>query len=243
MFFGLYFDIWYYLLGIILLPGIILSLIAESKVKRNFNKYSKQSISSGKTASQLARELLDKAGLHTVSINRCRGKLTDHYNPKTNTISLSESVFDSSSISAVGVMAHEVGHVLQHKDNYWPIKLRGWLVPVINFSNFLMWPLVILGLILEAFAYTSVGFALICVGIGIFALSTLFSLITLPVEKDASRRAYDLLTDNLIVDEEEGKGVLKVLNSACLTYVAALITSILSLLRFVLYIMSIRNRD
>ena len=235
--------IWYYLLGILLIPGVVLSLIAQTKVSSNFKKYEKQNIRSGKTASELARQLLNGEGLNDIKVNMCRGHLTDHYNPKTKTVSLSESVYSSSSLSAIGVMAHELGHVLQHKNGYLPIKIRSLLVPIINFSSWLMWPLVILGLVLEAIAYTQVGFVLICVGVGIFALSTLFSLITVPVEKDASRRAYWMLLNTGVINEDEGEAVKKVLGAAALTYIAALITSILSLLRFVLFIISVRDRD
>jgi len=133
--------------------------------------------------------------------------------------------------------------VLQYKDNYTPIKIRSFLVPVINFSNFFMWPLVILGLVLEILAYTQIGFVCICIGIGIFALSTLFALVTVPVERDASKRAYNMLLDAGIITEDEGQGVKQVLNSAGQTYIASLITSILSLLRFVLFIFTIRDRD
>lgn len=231
----------YYLLGFLLLPGIILSIIAQARTTRNFNQYSKVNISSNETASQIARRLLNNAGLDNIKISRCKGHLTDHYNPKTKTINLSDSVYNSSSISAIGVMAHEVGHAIQEKEGYLPIKIRSLLVPIINFSNFFMWPLVFLGIILEFLAYTQIGFIFICIGIGIFALSTLFALVTIPVEKDASRRAYNLLWETGLINKEEGQGVKKVLNAAGSTYVAALITSILSLLRFVLFIFSIRK--
>lgn len=233
----------YYLLGVLLIPGLILSIIAQTKTTRSFENNSHRMIRSGKTASELARQLLDKNGLQDIKVSHCRGNLTDNYNPRTKTVSLSDSVYNSSSVAAIGVMAHELGHVLQHKKNYAPIKLRMFLVPVINISSALMWPLTILGLVLEVLAYTQVGFVLICVGIGIFALSTLFSLITVPVEKDASKRAYNMLLDYGIVTTDEGDGVKEVLNAAALTYVAALVTSILSLLRFVLFILSVRNRD
>lgn len=238
-----YFDWTYYLLSLLLIPGLILSIIAQVKTTSAFNKNNKIKLSSVVSASVLARKLLDEEGLSHVKIKACRGELTDNFNPKTNTVSLSDSVFNNNSISAVGVMAHELGHVLQFRDNYLPVKIRTFLVPVINFSSFFMWPLTFLGIILEFLAYTQIGFALICVGIGIFALSTLFALITVPVEKDASRRAYKMLIEAGVIDHQEGKGVKQVLNAASKTYVAALITSMLSLLRFVLYVMSVRSRE
>lgn len=239
----IFYDIYYYLLGIILLPGIIMSIWAQAKVVNNFNKYNDLPSSNGLPANELARKLLDGAGLTNVKITSCKGSLTDHFNPKTNTVALSESVYDKSSISALGVMAHELGHVLQYKDKYFLIRLKSFLVPVINIFNFFMWPLVIIGVIIEAVSYTSVGYIFIIIGIAIFGLSTLLSLITLPIELNASKRAYTLLVKTGILTETEGEGVKKVLNSAALTYLAGLITSILSLLRFVIYIMAITRKD
>ena len=179
---------WYYIaLGIILLPGIALSIWAQIRVYNSFSKYNDKPTNLDVTADQLCRKLLDASGLQDVQIDLCVGDLTDHYNPKTKTISLSESVHKNKSVSALAVMAHEVGHVLQYKDNYFLIKLRSVLIPIINISNIFMWPLVIIGIILEAFIYTNVGFILILIGVGIFALSTILSLITIPIEKDASK--------------------------------------------------------
>lgn len=233
---------WYYmLLGIILLPGIILATWAQTKVTTNFRKYDDRPNDLDIPANQLARKLLDASNLSDVKIKSCSGQLTDHYNPKTKTVSLSQSVYDNNSISALAVMAHELGHVLQYKNKYFLIKLRGFLIPVINLANFFMWPLVIIGVMIEAFAYTNAGFILVCIGIGIFALSTILSLITIPIERDASKRAYAMLVKANFISEEEGEGVKAVLGSACLTYVAGLVTSILSLIRFVLFILSIRK--
>ena len=239
----IYYYIYYYLLGIILVPGLILSIWAQTKVTNNFNKYNDLPSSNGLSANELARKLLDGAGLSNVNITSCKGNLTDHFNPKTNTVALSEAVYGRSSISALGVMAHELGHVLQYKDKYFWIRLKSFLVPIINIFNFFMWPLVIIGIIIEAVSYTKVGYIFIIIGICIFALSTLISLITLPIELNASKRAYTLLVKTNILTEEEGEGVKKVLNAAALTYVAGLVTSILSLLRFVIYIAAITRRD
>lgn len=239
----IFYDIYYYLLGIILLPGIIMSIWAQAKVTSNFNKYNNIPSSRDIPANQLARKLLDGAGLKDVKITSCKGSLTDHFNPKSNTVALSETVYNSTSVASLGVMAHELGHVLQYKDKYFWIRVKSFLVPFINFINVFMWPLVIVGVIIEALTYTSIGGIFIIVGICIFGLSTLLSLITLPIELNASKRAYTLLVKTEILTEEEGEGVKKVLNSAALTYLAGLVTSILSLLRFVLYILAITKKD
>ncbi len=239
----IFYDIYYYLLGIILLPGIIMSIWAQAKVTSNFNKYNNIPSSRDIPANQLARKLLDGAGLKDVKITSCKGSLTDHFNPKSNTVALSETVYNSTSVASLGVMAHELGHVLQYKDKYFWIRVKSFLVPFINFINVFMWPLVIVGVIIEALTYTSIGGIFIIVGICIFGLSTLLSLITLPIELNASKRAYTLLVKTEILTEEEGEGVKKVLNSAALTYLAGLVTSILSLLRFVLYILTITKKD
>ena len=167
--------------------------------------------------------------------------MTDNYNPKTDIISLSESVANQNSISAIGVAAHEVGHVFQHKQKYAPLKIRSALVPVINYSGLLMWPLIILGLIFEVAFYSTWATALIYIGLGIYALNTIFCLVTLPVELNASKRAYDMLVSTNEMDVEEAKNAKKVLNAAAWTYVAALITSILSLVRIVLFIFAMRG--
>ena len=232
---------YYYLLGLILLPGIIMSIWAQTKTKNTFDKYDDVLAECDKPAHELARHLLDSAGLKDIKVTRCSGHLTDHYNPKTKTVSLSDSVYDSTSISSLGVMAHELGHVMQYKDNYSLIKLRTFLIPVINFSSFLMWPLVILGVIIEITAWTRIGTIMIIIGICIFALSTILSLITLPIEKNASARVEKLLVETGYLSKEEYKGVKQVLNAAGLTYLAALVTSILSLLRFLIFIAHLRD--
>ena len=234
---------YYYLLGIILLPGLIFSIYAQTKVSTSFNKYKDKTATRDIPAHKLARHILDSAGLYNVNVTKCRGSLTDHFNPKTKTVSLSEDVYDSSSVAALGVMAHELGHVMQDKDNYPLIKLRTFLIPFINISSYFMWPLVILGLVFEFASTTNWGKIFIITAIIIFAVSTILSLITVPLEKDASKRAEKLLYDTGILNEEENENVKEVLSSAALTYVAALITSILSLIRFVLYILLITKND
>ena len=161
---------YYYLLGIILLPGVIFSIYAQTKVSTSFNRYKDKTSVRDIPAHKLARHILDSAGLSNINITKCRGSLTDHYNPKTKTVSLSEDVHDSSSVAALGVMAHELGHVMQDKDNYGLFRLRSILVPFINIGSFLMWPLVILGLIFEFASTTSIGQVCIIIAIAIFSL-------------------------------------------------------------------------
>ncbi len=233
----------YYLLGIVMIPGIALGVWAEIKVFSAFKEYNKVETKHGKEAKDVARFILDGAGCVETKIKTVNGELTDNYNPKTNTVSLSQSVYNQKTISAIGVTAHEIGHVLQHRDKYTPIKVRNALVPVINFSGYLMWPLIIIGFILE-FAYaTTAADILIYLGIGIYGLNTIFCLITLPIEINASKRAEKMLLATAELDEEEIKGVKKVLKAAAWTYVAALVTSILSLLRLLLFVFALRNRD
>jgi len=236
---GLYFD--YYFLGIILLPGIILGAIAESKVQSAFSKNASIFASTGIKAAEAARRLLDTAGLNHVSINRIGGNLTDNYNPKNKSINLSVDVYDSSSLSSLGVMAHEVGHAIQHKQKYFPLMLRRVLVPINNLVSKLLWPIILIGLLTNfVFLFAEVGTIFIYAGIGMFGLTTLITLITLPVELNASKRAYSLLTESGILLDEEIPNVKQVLNAAALTYVASLVMSLLNLLRFVLIF---RDRD
>lgn len=233
----------YYILGIVMIPGIILGIYAQNKVKSTFNKYNSTPTTRGRTAKEVARLMLDSGDCSDTQINQIPGELTDRFNPKTNIVSLSESVANNNSISAVGVAAHEIGHVFQHKQNYAPVKIRSALVPVLNYSEMFMWPLIILGLICELF-YPWASY-LIYIGVGIYALNTVFCLVTLPVELDASKRAYKMLLSTGEMSEEEAQCAKQVLNAAAWTYVAGLITSILSLIRVIIFIFSMRggNRD
>lgn len=228
----MYFE--YYAMGFILIPGIILSIIAEIKVYSSYNKFSQVASSLGQTASQVARLFLDNAGLSHINITHVRGHLTDYYNHRTKTIGLSESVHDSTSIAAIGIACHEVGHALQYKTNYLPIKLRNLIIPVCNFANRFLFVFIILGAI---FAYSNLGTTFLWVGVGIFALSVLVNLITLPVEYNASKRATELLETSTFLDTDEVEGTKKVLNAAALTYVAGLVVSLLNLLRLLLIVM------
>ena len=233
----------YYLLGIILLPGIIFAGWAQARVSSTFSNFSSVMSVRGITAAQMVRALLDAHDLHHIKIVRTRGNLTDHYHSRKQEIALSDSVYDSTSLASLGVAAHEVGHAIQDKEHYPPLKLRSFLIPFINISNFLLWPLVILGIILYASlpAESLAGTIIIWVGVGIFGLSILFSLITLPTEYNASKRALKLLEQDGYLDINELEGAKKVLNAAALTYVAGLVVAILNLLRFLLTFLLVRR--
>jgi len=233
----LYWD--YYLMGIILIPGIILSIYAEFKVRSNFSKFSKITTINGQTSNQIIRTFLDLAGLHDIQIVQSYSHLSDHYNHRKKIIALSPEVWESSSIAAIGVACHELGHALQYKSHYFPIKLRNFIIPFCNFANSMLWFLILIGAI---FYYLPIGQLFLWLGVGVFALSTLLSLITLPVEYNASNRALKMLRDSGTLSDTELHGARKVLRSAGLTYVAGLIVSILNLLRFVLILLP-RNRD
>ena len=224
-----------------MIPGIILGIWAQSKVVSTFNEYNKVHTKHGKTAKEVARFILDCGGCIETKIASARGELTDNFNPKTNTVSLSESVYNQDTIGAIGVAAHEIGHVFQHREKYAPIKLRNAIVPIMNIASYIIWPLIFIGLIMELVYYSTYASVFIYIGIGIYALNTIFCLITLPIELNASKRAAKMLLATAEMDQEEIKGVKKVLNAAAWTYVAALITSILSLLRLILFIFSMRR--
>lgn len=232
----------YYMLGIILLPGIIFAIYAQNKVSSSFKKYKNVTYSNTKPVHEKARFFLDSLGLFDVKITKTSGFLTDYYNPKIDTIALSDEVYNSTSIASLGIACHEIGHVLQHKKGFFPLKLRNIFIPIIKISSFLMWPLVILGLILEFTQYFYTGNVLIIIAICIFGLSVIFSALTIPIEKDASKRAYKMLVETGELTQEEGEGVKEVLDSAALTYVASLVVSILSFIRFILFIF-VSRRD
>ena len=220
---------------IILIPGVILALWAQSRVSHNFKKYSKEFSSRGYTGADVARILLDYNGLKNVPVKQVRGNLTDHYDPRNKSLSLSESVYSSNSIAAIAVAAHECGHAIQDKENYSPMRVRGALVPVANIGNYASWILLLLGIIL--------GLAdLAMIGILLFGAVVLFQLVTLPVEFNASSRALAALEGGGFLTNEEMPGAKKVLKAAALTYVAALVTAILSMLRLILIFTNI-NRD
>ena len=225
----------YYILGIILVPGLLLSIVAEVMVADSFKKYSVIGSQLGQTASQVARTFLDNAGLQHIQIVRVSGHLTDHYHHKKQILALSDSVYDSTSIAAIGVACHEVGHALQFQQNYAPVRIRNFLVPICNFGSKLMWVIMFIGV---AFFYLLATPVYLYVGVGVFALFVLFNLVTLPCEFNASKRATELLQTSGYLNTEELVGAKKVLRAAALTYVASLIVSILDLLRLILVLMA-----
>lgn len=219
-----YFDPTY----ILVLIGVMLSLAASSKVNSTYSRYARVGARCGMTGAEAARQLLNSQGIYDVTIRRVPGHLSDHYDPRTRTVNLSESVYGATSIAAIGVAAHECGHAIQDADSYAPLKIRGALVPVANFGATLSWPLIILGLFMGS------GSALIQIGILMFSLSVLFQLVTLPVEFNASSRAVRLLDENGILVGQEVGQTRQVLSAAALTYVAAAAASILQLLRLLI---------
>ena len=224
---GLYYYDWTYILVII---GMLLSLAAQAKVKSAYSKYSKVMSKTGLTGAQAAQQILYRAGIMNVRVAHVSGNLTDNYNPGTEVLNLSDSTINSPSIAAIGVAAHECGHAMQHNQNYGPLALRSALVPVTNIGQSVAWPLILIGFFLNG----DVGSIFLKIGILAFSLAVVFSLITLPVEFDASARAVRTLSESGMMDAEEISGVKKVLTAAALTYVAGAAASILSLLRIIL---------
>ena len=234
----------YYIMGFILLPGLILSIYAQIKVSSAYEKYSQIGTHKNIPAVDLIRRLASNCDMDYLKINKIPGNLTDNYNPQDQTINLSQGIYDSTSVSALGIACHEFGHALQNKKRYFPYQVRRVLVPITNISSRLLWPLVLIGLLLNLGAESGslLGDIFLWSGIGFFGIAILFNLATLPVEYDASRRAIKILDSLGILNEEELAGTKKVLNAAALTYVAALVVSILNFLRFFLIIMMGRNR-
>ncbi len=226
MFYPFFWDATY----IFVIIGAALSLIAQANVSRTFNKYAQIGTRSGMTGADAAQMILNRNGIHSVSIKAIPGQLTDHYNPREMTLGLSEPVYAERSIAALGVAAHECGHAVQHDQQYGPLMLRSALVPVTNIGSHLSIPILMIGLLLNS----STGDLFIQIGIIAFSLTTVFALITLPVEFNASKRALAILSSNNVLTEEELNGTKKVLNAAAMTYVAAAAASILQLLRLLM---------
>ena len=217
---------------ILVVIGAIICMIASAKVKTTFNKYSQYRSYSGMNGAQVAQRVLEAAGIYDVTVRHVSGNLTDYYDPSTKTVNLSDPVYNSYSVAALGVAAHECGHAIQHAKNYAPLSLRSALVPVANFGSMLAWPLILIGLFINGRSSTLI----IDLGIVLFSAAVLFQLVTLPVEFDASRRALVMLRTQNILSDDELKNTRKVLKSAAFTYVASAAAAILQLLRIILLV-------
>lgn len=231
----MFFD-WYYIA--LVLPAVIFSIWASARVNSTFSKYSGQRILSQMTGSDAARMILDYNGLHNVRIERVSGNLTDHYDPRSGVIRLSDAVYQGSTSAAVGVAAHECGHAIQHAKGYFPLKIRNAIVPITNIGSRLSMPLILIGIFLS---YTSSSYISIAyLGVACFSLCAIFQLVTLPTEYNASRRAINALENSGRLTSSELNGSKKVLNAAALTYVAALAVSLMQLLSL---LMRVRRND
>lgn len=226
---GYYYGFWDYTY-ILVLIGVVICLIASAHVNSTFRKYSKIRSKTGMTGRDTALQIQRYCDLTGLTVRQVSGNLTDHYDPRDKSVSLSDPVYGSDSVAAIAVAAHECGHAVQDAHGYAPLRIRGSLVPVVNFGSTISWPLIIFGL----FIHSSTGYFLIQLGILCFSLAVLFQLVTLPVEFNASHRALNIIRDYGIVDEEELKMSRKVLTAAALTYVASAASSILQLLRLLL---------
>lgn len=234
-YYGFFWDPTYFLVVI----GAVICMIASAKVRTTYNKYARYASASGMTGAQAAEQILRAAGIYDVQIRHVSGSLTDHYDPRNQTLNLSDSVYASRSVAAVGVAAHECGHAIQHQVNYIPLNLRSAIVPVANIGSTLAWPLILIGLLFSG----SSSNLFIQLGIAAFSFAVLFQLVTLPVEFNASRRALVMLEDMHILNETELPKTRKVLRAAALTYVASAAAAILQLLRLVILFGGRNDRD
>ncbi len=218
-----YFDPTY----VLVIIGALICMAASANVSHTYNRYRNVRTMRGVMAQEVAAQMLQEAGIYDVRIERVSGNLTDHYDPRNKVLRLSDSVYGSSSVAAVGVAAHECGHAIQHQTGYVPIKVRNAIVPVVNLGSWLSWPIMVVGLIMGSFG-------LLKLGILLFAFTLVFQIVTLPVEFNASRRALHILGERGILYREELSGARKVLTAAALTYVTAVISTLLQLLRLIL---------
>ena len=232
--YGYYYDPTY----ILVLIGALLSLWASAKVKSTYSRYAKVYSRSGLTGAEAAQQILKNAGIYGVRVEHISGNLTDHYDPRTKTVNLSDGVYSSTSVAAIGVAAHECGHAIQDNAGYVPLRMRAAFVPVVNFGSQLSWPLILIGLLIGG-----AGSTIVNIGIWMFVLVVLFQLITLPVELNASHRAVKLLDSIGILQGKEVGQTRKVLGAAALTYVAAAAASVLQLLRLIMLFGGRRDRD
>lgn len=227
---------WTYILVLI---GAVICMIASANVKSTFNRYSQQRSMTGMTGAQAAQRILNHAGIYDVTIQHISGQLTDNYNPGKKTLSLSDAVYNATSVAAIGVAAHECGHAIQHHQGYAPLNIRSAIVPAANIGSKLAWPLILSGLLITS----DTGILLINIGIIAFSLAVVFQLVTLPVEFNASARALKLLENCGILSDNEIPSTKKVLSAAALTYVASAASGILQLLRLILLTNNRRRRD
>lgn len=238
--FGYYygFDLTYLVL---VLPCVILAMIASARVNSTFKRYSQEHSSRRITGAQAAQRVLSANGVTGVKIERISGNLTDHFDPRTNIIRLSDSVYDSTSVAAIGVACHEAGHAVQYARHYAPIKLRAAIIPITNIGSKLAMPLILLGLLFSFGENVSYGF--VYAGIACFGLSLVFQLVTLPVEFNASRRAMDAIETGELLTQEEQRGARKTLTAAAMTYVAATAVALAQLLRLLVLFGGRRSDD
>ena len=220
------------------LPALLLGLWAQARVRSAFNKYSQVRTATGMTGAEVARRMLETEGLYDVSIEPTRGLMGDHYDPRSKTLRLSNNVYQSNSVAAAGIAAHEAGHALQDAKNYKPLQLRTSMVPTVRFGSWVGPILFFIGLLMQA----SIGAELAWIGVGLFGLTAVFALVTLPVELDASRRAKRLLLAEGIVFQQEIKGVNSVLNAAALTYVAGAVQAISTMFYYIFLLSGSRRR-
>lgn len=233
--YGYYYDPTY----ILLIPAIIFTLFAQAKVKSAYRKYSGVRNMRGITGMQAARKILDANGLQDVRIEMIPGTLSDHYDPRDRVMRLSAGVYNDTSVAAVSIAAHESGHAVQHATGYGLLKFRNTIVPVVNIASKLSWPLLIIGLLIASAGSMTTGYLIFDIGVLFFAGVVLFHLVTLPVELDASKRAIVQMQQLGIIGEEEVRGSRKVLSAAAMTYLAALATAVLNLIRLLI----LRERD
>lgn len=233
----------YYFYILVILAITIVNAIIQARLRSTYKKWGGIENSRQMTGAEAARAILERNGILDVQVERIAGELTDNYNPKTHVLSLSAAVYDGRSVASVGIAAHEAGHAIQHGKNYIPVKLRTILFPVANIGARFSWLLIIVGLLISAFsAVGNLGFYLAVAGVAFYAFAVLFSIVTLPVELNASRRASNILSTELAMDETDIRGVKKVLKAAAYTYVVSTIASIVNLLRMVAIVSSGNRR-
>jgi uncharacterized protein len=229
----MFFDPTYFLY---ILPAIILMMLVQTYVRSAYARWSRVPARSGYTGAQAAQRLIQSTGLYNVNIEGIQGELTDHYDPRSKVLRLSQGVYSQSSVAALAIAAHELGHAMQDKEEYFPLRFRATLVPVVNIGSYLGWILLMIGFLLHA---TGIAW----LGVGVFSAGALFALATLPVELNASARARQMLTQSgLVMSEDEMKGVSNVLNAAALTYVAALITAVLQMMYWITRVLGMGGR-